>query len=419
MRTMNAVEFCRPVWPISLPVWLRSDTCNLCWEKDHLHFSRFGGRTNPFWSNISNTWIVLFAEVLYLFRNCQKICCKMSASSYKCDCCDFSTAYKQHMRKHKETKHEGVRYSCSRCEYQATLKQNLVRHCKTKHGSANFKYMCDFCDHQATFRYEIALHIKSDHYGVEYECDICEYKAKEKKTLAQHKETRHQERIYECRQCEFKSKTRQTLTNHKWTKHYGIMYMCDQCDHEAGHPKSLLYHKQRKHQHLRYCCDKCEYEAGDKKSLVQHNRSKHLGVRYNCDQCQFKTLVSKKVQEHKKLNHEKKPTLKTDPPCQWLMFYKFVRLNFSSTNNKQVLSGFNNSCCNFCVVVVCKCSTGLYFCQLSASFFCFQSSTSKNVCHNKVAQLLQKVFINQVCKIYLIRCLIMRCTKDFCITQIL
>ena len=95
----------------------------------------------------------------------------MSASSYKCDCCDFSTAYKQHLRKHTETKHEGVRYSCSRCEYQATLKQNLVRHGKTKHGTTSFKYTCDFCDHRATFSYEIALHIKSDHYGVEYECE--------------------------------------------------------------------------------------------------------------------------------------------------------------------------------------------------------------------------------------------------------
>ena len=75
----------------------------------------------------------------------------MSKPSYKCDGCEFSTAYKQHMKKHKETNHEGVRYSCSRCEYQATLKQSLVRHGKSKHGTAGFKYKCDFCDHQTTF----------------------------------------------------------------------------------------------------------------------------------------------------------------------------------------------------------------------------------------------------------------------------
>ena len=49
--------------------------------------------------------------------------------------CEFDTRYKCDLKKHQQSKHDGVRYLCNNCEFQ-TAQQNYLRvHQRKKHGS--------------------------------------------------------------------------------------------------------------------------------------------------------------------------------------------------------------------------------------------------------------------------------------------
>ena len=52
---------------------------------------------------------------------------------YPCPNCDFAATKASHLKKHVESKHEGVRYPCPECKYAATQKGDLKRHLKNKH----------------------------------------------------------------------------------------------------------------------------------------------------------------------------------------------------------------------------------------------------------------------------------------------
>jgi len=53
---------------------------------------------------------------------------------YPCSHCDYVATQASNLKKHVESKHEGVRYPCSHCDYVSTTVQNLKSHFKKKHG---------------------------------------------------------------------------------------------------------------------------------------------------------------------------------------------------------------------------------------------------------------------------------------------
>ena len=47
--------------------------------------------------------------------------------------CDYKANFAGHLKKHRESIHEGVRYPCDQCDYRATEKGNLKKHDNSKH----------------------------------------------------------------------------------------------------------------------------------------------------------------------------------------------------------------------------------------------------------------------------------------------
>ena len=52
---------------------------------------------------------------------------------YPCNMCEYSATRISFLKRHKETKHEGVRYTCDLCDYAATRKDKLKVHKAKKH----------------------------------------------------------------------------------------------------------------------------------------------------------------------------------------------------------------------------------------------------------------------------------------------
>ena len=115
----------------------------------------------------------------------------LGLKKYQCDVCEFATAYAQHLRNHKEAKHEGKRYNCDLCTSTFSLKSNLDNHKKTLHGDSKV-FACDQCEYTALQFYSLKLHKESRHEKIRHTCDLCEFSAARKGDLSRHMKIKHE-----------------------------------------------------------------------------------------------------------------------------------------------------------------------------------------------------------------------------------
>ena len=49
---------------------------------------------------------------------------------------EYQASYnsRQDLRRHIQSKHEGLRYACNQCEYQASYNSDLRKHIQSQHG---------------------------------------------------------------------------------------------------------------------------------------------------------------------------------------------------------------------------------------------------------------------------------------------
>ena len=145
---------------------------------------------------------------------------KNTDGMFECDQCESKFLRKDHLKRHIQSKHEGVRYACNQCDYQASYNCDLRRHIQSKHEGV--RYACDQCEYQATQQDSLKMHIQSQHDGVKYACDQCEYQA-----------------------------SRQYLRRHIQSKHEGLRYACNQCEYQASYNNDLRKHIQSQHGGMR------------------------------------------------------------------------------------------------------------------------------------------------------------------------
>ena len=82
----------------------------------------------------------------------------------ECDECDYVAAKHSYLKRHKESKHEGVRYQCEQCDVSTTTKGDLSRHRRSKHEG--IKYPCDQCAYSATTSSDLKQHKDAKHEGL-------------------------------------------------------------------------------------------------------------------------------------------------------------------------------------------------------------------------------------------------------------
>ena len=69
------------------------------------------------------------------------------------------------LKKHKDSKHKGIRYPCDQCDFSATTLSNLKAHKNAKH--LGIRFPCDKCEYSANQRQSLKRHKKSKHNIVE------------------------------------------------------------------------------------------------------------------------------------------------------------------------------------------------------------------------------------------------------------
>ena len=82
---------------------------------------------------------------------------------FSCDKCPYSAISKTTLKRHVESKHEGVRYPCDQCEYSSVKSWSLKKHKEAKHGGVS--YSCADCDFVAPTAASLKTHNKAQHTG--------------------------------------------------------------------------------------------------------------------------------------------------------------------------------------------------------------------------------------------------------------
>ena len=108
---------------------------------------------------------------------------------YECDQCYKTYTGQGPLKRHIQSKHEGVKHDCHLCDFQASWPKDLKRHIESKHEGV--KYACDKCEYQATRQDHLKKHIESMHEGVKYCCDQCGFQSSWKSNLRLHIESAH------------------------------------------------------------------------------------------------------------------------------------------------------------------------------------------------------------------------------------
>ena len=115
---------------------------------------------------------------------------------FPCMHCDYKATTASHLKKHKESVHEGIKYKCNECDHESTTKESLKVHKRSLHKKILFP--CLKCDYVAKVNSHLKQHVRSVHDKVRFPCDNCEYTAINNSRLKHHKETMHSGLKFTC-----------------------------------------------------------------------------------------------------------------------------------------------------------------------------------------------------------------------------
>ena len=163
---------------------------------------------------------------------------------YPCTECEWEGATSDGLKKHTESKHEGIVYPCDECSFSSIRAFHLKHHKEAKHDG--IRYPCDQCNASFVERNSLELHVESKHEGIKYLCDQCEYKGS-KNALWKHKKFKHSGIIYQCEECEYDTTNKAALKRHFASKHEKLKYSCAHCEYIANRSDHLNEHMKRKH----------------------------------------------------------------------------------------------------------------------------------------------------------------------------
>ena len=234
---------------------------------------------------------------------------KAKRKKLNCDLCDFSTASRSHLVKHKNANHE---YSCDECEFKGSHSE-VYKHRRAKRhedhkvtGEKRFK--CDQCENSYTESSTLKDHISFVHDGVKAKCKDCDYEGS-RGALASHILKVHKKQ-HQCDICLKSFKSSGILKDHIQFVHEGIKLKCKLCDF-MGSKTAIHFHNNLVHNE-KFKCDYCDYKASRSNYLRDHIESTHMGISHDCDVCgkNFKTNSILKI--HKRDVHDE--TFKKETP---------------------------------------------------------------------------------------------------------
>ena len=166
---------------------------------------------------------------------------------FNCNQCDFRTGYADSLKGHIEDVHDKIRIDCTICSWKGNSK-NLKTHTKQVHFSQKKRFQCNICSIEYSRNEHLKKHINRDHKGVRYSCPNCEHKATTKGGLKVHINSKHEGTRYPCKHCGHKAYCKSSLIKHKNAIHLNLRpYMCNLCEFKASTKSNLKSHEKRSH----------------------------------------------------------------------------------------------------------------------------------------------------------------------------
>ena len=235
-----------------------------------------------------------------------------SQSEHVCEVCFKVFSKKDHLVRHENIVHKGLRQMCQICNKEFS---NLDKHLKTKHsleGLPNKVVLlpCDYCSQTFTKKSDLNSHKEASHAMNNPEKKFCNICFKQFSNLAQHHKIVHSKvKNFKCLNCQ-----KGFYDNRELMRHQIKFLKTSECKKEVTQAV------------CKYHCtfDNCEYKTNKKGNMAMHKESVHLNIKYNCPECN-KTLSSRaNLNSHVKNVHDKKivnGSLQGDPnkqkfPCK-------------------------------------------------------------------------------------------------------
>ena len=213
---------------------------------------------------------------------------KHRGEKLKCKLCSYVHDYKSDMSKHMKKEHrpkivaQQQQSTCSMCDWKGT-KQRLNPHKKSSHGEG---HKCENCGKVFQRLDHLTKHNNAVHLGIKFPCDQCDYKATTPGSLRTHKRSLHEGQKVPCTQCEHKAFDIGSLSKHVKTVHLGEKsHACDKCNFKASSNSNLKAHIHRSHTLLvkSFKCAECSFTTTYNVYLTKHMNAHKEGMPFSCE----------------------------------------------------------------------------------------------------------------------------------------
>ena len=242
----------------------------------------------------------------------------------KCLHCNYTTAYKQDMRKHAILKHgetEKARtlttFTCDQCEFETHLKNKLTKHIMTVHQAmSDWKCSKSNCNYVTAYPNKLKLHMKTKHseehqkksddtMKESHANTNCDYKNCAMDEFCKHINRQSSLRIkcFKCADCLFVTESPKVLKEHIQEKHKNHKETNNETDLEEGEVSSRSAHYDF-HEH---CNSESTTESSNPSKLalaVEHKKSVNEMMNHIQQSQEIFDLdtVSKEIEEPSKLD---------------------------------------------------------------------------------------------------------------------